>query len=34
MREKLLHTAQVKAFINKVAGFEMPEGNPRLKKII
>jgi catechol 1,2-dioxygenase len=34
MREKLLHTAQVKALINKVAGFETSEGDQRLKKII
>jgi catechol 1,2-dioxygenase len=34
MREKLLHTAQVKTLINKVAGFENPEGNQRLKTII
>jgi catechol 1,2-dioxygenase len=34
MSKSLLHTAEVKALIDKVAGFENPEGDPRLKKII
>jgi len=34
MKETLLHTAPVQALINKVAGFESPEGDPRLKSII
>ena len=34
MKETLLHTEQVKALIDKVAGFGSAEGDPRLKKII
>jgi len=34
MKETLLHTAPVQALIDKVAGFESPEGDPRLKSII